>query len=159
MQDYVVIGITGPFGSGCTTAAKILERKFEFAMYSLSDYLKKEWEDKNGKKIEEASRTQLQLFGDNLRKDRGYCVLAKKAFEKAKNYKGKKSLVFDSIRNLEEVNFLREKFHNFFLIAIFADEKDRWARLKIQYANRKYTDFEEEDKRDRNEEGFDYQYL
>lgn len=157
VYDNLVIGLTGPFGSGCSKVAEILESKFGCVKFSLSDYLKKEWTIREKKPIKKATKSQLQKLGNDLRKHNGCKILAEKVFEKAKDV-GKKPIVIDSIRNEAEVQFFRERFPNFFLIAVSANEKDRWERVAGQYDQQNLThlDFKENDKIDQNEENINY---
>ncbi|RKY18163.1 MAG: hypothetical protein DRP63_02505 [Planctomycetota bacterium] len=37
---WSVLGLTGPFGSGCSTLARVLEKEFSFRVTRLSDYIK-----------------------------------------------------------------------------------------------------------------------
>jgi deoxycytidylate deaminase len=62
--------------------------------------------------------------------------------------------VIDSIRNLKEVEHLRKTYPNFFLIAVDSSPCFRWERLKLEFKKQGKTedDFEEYDRRDKNEE-------
>lgn len=121
------MGLTGPFGSGCTTIRKILEQEpFLFKGFSLSDPVRDTWKERNpGKSPEVSKRRELQDIGNELRQrndDSAYC--AKKAAEKARQTTTEKdSLVFDSIRNAAEVEYLRTTYPNFYLIGVCCSEK------------------------------------
>jgi len=62
-----IIGLTGAFGSGCTTAAHCLRDERGFTPISLSDLLRQEWSKTNS---QTPSREQLQRLGDELRESR-----------------------------------------------------------------------------------------
>ena len=156
MNDQTIIGVTGSFGSGCTTIAEVLQEDYGFKPYSLSDTLKEEWPtEKKGKPVKDALRSELQDFGNELR-EKSLPFLAEKTFKKVID-KGdeKENLVFDSIRNIAEIAFFRTQFPNFFVIAVDCVEGDRWERVKKKYEgkNMAYEHFREDDDRDKNEEG------
>jgi deoxycytidylate deaminase/cytidylate kinase len=153
-KEQLVIGLTGPFGSGCSTLARVLEQNYGFKVYSLSKTLRKEWSATEGKPVEEASRKELQRFGNQLRLKVSFHIWAEKAFKQSEedNVINDGRLIYDSIRNTAEVDFFRRKFPNFLLIAVDADEPDRWRRVEESYG-RSHKIFKEDDNRDRNEEG------
>ncbi|MEM2970901.1 MAG: deaminase [Candidatus Bathyarchaeia archaeon] len=157
MINQVAIGITGSFGSGCSTVAEVLgEEPFNYKVYSLSDFLKEEWSKRTRKPVKEALRSQLQDFGNQLRKEHSLSFLAEETYKKVcEEGNGNKNLVFDSIRNPAEIAFLRSKFPNFYVIAVDCAEADRWDRVKKYYEekNLTYADFRRDDKRDKNEDG------
>src|SRR5689334_6712536 len=75
-----VVGFTGAFGSGCTTAAKHVRDTFGFTLIALSDEVRKEWGAQNpGKKPADAPREELQQIGDQLREQHGGSVLVERA--------------------------------------------------------------------------------
>lgn len=154
----IVLGLTGPFGSGCSTLAKVLKRDYKFEKFCLSDSIYDKWlVDNKPKRITEASREGLQAIGNKFRQDEGNDILARKAFKSVAE-KGKlnaKYLVFDSIRNTAEVEYLRNTFPYFFLIAVDCFEPHRWMRVQEKYG-RDYQAFKEDDRRDKNEEGLSY---
>jgi len=154
----IVLGLTGPFGSGCSTLAKVLKKDYKFERFCLSDFVYEKWlVDNKPKKKTEATREELQAIGNKLRLDEGKDVLAKKAYEQTKD-KGKldaKPLVFDSIRNTAEVEYFRKIFPYFFLIAVDCFEPHRWMRVQEKYG-RDYQTFREDDRRDKNEVGISY---
>lgn len=154
------IGVTGSFGSGCTTLAKVIRDAYEFKFYSLSDTLREEWDKCHPEKpSKEALKHELQQFGNELRQKR-ITYLAEKTFKKVRKDKNeKKSLVFDSIRNPAEIAYLKNRIPNFYVIAVDCAESDRWDRVgKKDYLDKDmtYEDFKEDDGRDKNEEGIPY---
>jgi deoxycytidylate deaminase len=97
--------------------------------------------------------TQLQLESTTL------WILAEKAYNRAVDDKNQdQNVLFDSIRNLGEVGFLRSKFQEFYLIAVDCAEGDRWDRKQLYYEDNglSYKDFQKDDNRDKNEEGVVY---
>jgi len=157
-KKQTVLGLTGPFGSGCTTVADVLKRDYGFVVYSLSYFVKEKWKEENpGKEISEASRRELQEIGNRLRDKEGHDTLAQKAYNKANEERrlDEKRLVFDSIRNTAEIEYLRKSFHHFYLIAVDCVEGDRWGRVQDFYAG-VYQSFRADDRRDKNEECIPY---
>ncbi len=158
MKDQVVIGVTGSFGSGCSTVAKVLHKDFKFKIHSLSDIVKEEWSKQHGgKSWKKARRYELQDVGNELRrKSKEAAILAIRTVqEKTKKQDQNSDLVFDSIRNSAEIEYLRKQFPNFFLIAVDCVESDRWERVRKSYEKfgQKYEDFKKDDERDKNEDG------
>lgn len=154
-RKKLTLGVTGSFGSGCTTLTKALE-SFGYKRISLASEIRKTWNETKGKDEGTAPvtippRKELQDFGNELRKKHGSEFLAEKAVEAADQLSGDSFVVFDGIRNATEVDFLRAVFPNFFLIAVWCPQTDRWERIKDQYGG-KYKEFLYDDNRDRNEE-------
>lgn len=148
----LVLGLTGSFGSGCTTLMEAL-KDLGFKDFSLSKYVKKEWENRNPQKP--APRSELQKIGNELRERYGVDYLAKKAIEEAKDaIETKSPLVFNSIRNLGEVEMLRNSFPDFFLISVDSTIELRWQRVKKDYEKLGLTeyDFQSDDETDKYEE-------
>ncbi len=131
------LGLVGPMGGGKSTVVEMTG----FKSVSLTDVLKKE-----AKKREVSiTRNNLINLGNKLRAERGEHVLAEMAFEEMTT--GNHAI--DSIRNPNEVGFLREKLPRFFLVAVDAPSEVRWRRSKEKYESLDEEGFEEIDKRDR----------
>jgi deoxycytidylate deaminase len=150
-----IIGLTGAFGSGCTTAAKHLRDARHFEVVRLSDPIRSEW-TKISK--DEPSRLQLQRLGDELREKNHPGVLVERALDAASQKNGGKlphEIVIDGIRNVGEIDYLRNTGgYNFTLIAVLASNDARWDRIESNYTDKGLgrTEFIEDDKRDKNEE-------
>ena len=115
-----VIGITGAFGSGKTTASEYFEKK-GYRVISLSSTL----ESEATKRKLPITRRVLQDIGNEWREKYGPGILAKKAFEQLASHK---KVVIDGLRNLGEVEELKER--NGTLLAIVVDREIRFERLK-----------------------------
>jgi len=113
------IGLTGTNGSGKGAAAEYFISK-EYTYYSLSDVIREELK-KDGL---EPTRDNLIRKGNELRSFGGADFLARQVMEKVEG-----KAVIDSIRNPEEVRFLKGK-KNFILLAIDADVELRYERVK-----------------------------
>ena len=128
-----LIGITGGFGSGKSTAASFFESR-GFKKIILSLFLEEEARRRGFKKI---TRKILQDIGNEWRKKFGHGILAEKAVNYIKKEKIKKAVI-DGIRNSGEVKkFKKEK--NFVLLAIITDKKNRFERLKNLKRREKLT--------------------
>ena len=123
-NDPLIIGITGAFGSGKSTAAEILE-SFGFVRISLAWFLEEELRNQRRKEI---FRSFLQDLGNEWREKYGPEILAKKALALIKEKKLQK-VVIDGFRNNAEIKEFR-KFKNFKLIGIVVNRKIRFERLQ-----------------------------
>ncbi|MBR2927967.1 MAG: hypothetical protein IKC24_02290 [Oscillospiraceae bacterium] len=147
-----IIGLVGPFGSGCSFVAKeILEKEFGYCYISLSDILREEYWAENsldaGTPIE---RNTMQDFGDAVRSKHGANYLSRKAVEKIAviSDSGKDKFVIDSIRNPEEVYYLKSQYVDFFVFGIFAGNNLRWERIQSTYSGNQ-AQFLADEKRDK----------
>jgi deoxycytidylate deaminase len=152
-QSPLIIGLTGPIGSGVTTLSQVLETN-GFHRISLSDPIKAEFRTKKGLASDTNVRSvtgwrkDLQDIGDEGRA-KGLTYWLDEAI---KNIPQDKPVVIDSIRNEAEVNALRDRYTNSFLVAVAADLSARWERSKKEYANeREFTEADERDNEDKDE--------
>ena len=144
MTEKIIIGMTGPFGSGCTYISRKILEEMGYTYISLSDILREIDAD-----AAEAPRTELQDVGNRIRNEHGYDYLAQKAIEII-NASSDRKFVIDSIRNTHEIETLKRVYSGFFLFAIWASSEIRWNRVSSKYSGNQ-TLFEEDDKRDRDE--------
>lgn len=144
MSEKIVIGMTGPFGSGCTYISKEILVDLGYTYISLSDILRK-----MASSSANTSRTELQDIGNRTRNEMGYDCLAQKAIEEI-NASSNQKFVIDSIRNTHEIDAFKHAFSDFFLFAIWASSDIRWNRISAKYSGNRSL-FEEDDKRDRDE--------
>jgi dephospho-CoA kinase len=114
-----LIGLTGTNGSGKGEVASYLMKK-GYAYVSLSDEIRADL----SRKRKESSRDQLIATGNALRRRYGADILARRAFRKAKG-----RTVIDSIRNAQEIAFLRRQ-GDFILVAVDAPAELRYARVR-----------------------------
>lgn len=125
-----VIGIVGPFGSGCSYIANLIQKQHGYEYISLSAILREIFRQDKGR--EPTLRNELQDYGDEIRKTKGKGFLAIKACEIIQK-NSEKNYVVDSIRNPSEVNSFRSCFPKFFLFGIFAEQDVRWSRVSDRY--------------------------
>lgn len=155
-----VVGLTGAFGSGCTTASHILRDERNFSLIRLSALIEEQWQQRSlDSDIERlATRQDLQQLGDELREKHGPGFLARLATKRIhdQSTKGMDSFVIDGIRNTHEIREFQDAFgYNFTLIAVLADFEERWRRIGADaYKNKGLglQDFLLDDARDRDEE-------
>jgi deoxycytidylate deaminase/dephospho-CoA kinase len=141
-----VLGLTGPFGSGCTTAAHMLaEGDPPFTKVKLSDVLRTLGGD--------GSRGSLQDLGNTIRQQEGNQALVVRGLGEVLGGDGAAPtrVVIDGIRNLGEVRWLQHALGDrFSLFAITADPTERFARTKDRFSSSE--EFYEADRRDQGEE-------
>jgi len=156
-RSNLVIGLTGPFGSGCSKMREVLtQHEFNFQPLKISDDIREELKSE-GKLIEKGNpgwRKILQERGNKRReKDRAYWV--KKVLARVDEARIKdENIVIDGFRNFLEVEEIRKIYPRFFLVAICAEKEERWRRVRKDYSGN-YNEFEDDDRRDQNEE-FDW---
>ena len=145
-----VMGLTGAFGSGCTTAAKHLRDSRAFHLIKLSEFIRQEWREEGT-----PTRADLQRLGDDLRRRKGPGILADLAIGQIEKLDTKSYVVIDGIRNTSEVARLRDRFgYAFTLIGILSDNNARWGRISTAYTDQGLNQrhFLEDDDRDKDEE-------
>jgi len=151
-NNSIFIGLTGPFGSGCTYVAKEHIEKFGYKYVSLSQILREEFQEKKNEDIN--VRNNLQEFGNERRKELGNDYFAKKVMEiinkESDNKESDNKWVIDSIRNTHEIEVFRKMGGQFYLISVWADKNTRWTRVSDKY-NGNQKEFNDDDKRDSNE--------
>jgi deoxycytidylate deaminase len=150
-SDAIVVGFTGAFGSGCTTAAKYLRDERSFKYVGLSTPLRDLWSKEHAGA--QPQRFDLQKFGDQLRQDRGLGILVDTGL--ASCSESDKLIVVDSIRNLGEISKLRDIFgYRFSLFSILSSSDARWSRISQKYTDENLSrdDFDDDDLRDRDED-------
>lgn len=150
----LVIGLTGPIGSGVSTVSKILGEN-SFHRLRISEHIRKALADslKLGSVAELAAvphqRAAMQDMGDKMRKEKGLGYWVDMALSEVPE--SDPDLVIDGIRNLGEVERLRELYPKFYLAAVVATRETRWGRMKGVY-NENQREFNEDDERDADEE-------
>jgi dephospho-CoA kinase len=120
-SDVKLIGLTGTNASGKGEAAAFFQaRGYEY--HSLSDVIR----DELASQGRPATRNNLIIKGNELREKEGADVLARRIFEKITG-----RAVIDSIRNPDEILFLRSK-EGFILLAIDAPVRVRYERARLR---------------------------
>jgi len=119
MTRFKTIGLTGTNASGKGEAAQFFV-KHGYDYISLSDFIREELK-KNSIKI---TRDNLIITGNQMRKKLGPDILAQMAVNKIKG-----KTVIDSIRNVKEIEYIRNHTE-FTLLSIDASPEIRFLRAK-----------------------------
>lgn len=119
-----IIGISGAFGSGKSTAADFLSSK-GFTKISLVQFLEQELISRGEKNI---TRKMLQDLGNEWRESFGSEVLGEKAAEYITDHKLEK-VVVEGFRNIGEIEKIRSA-GDFTLIALLVNRSVRYKRLE-----------------------------
>lgn len=118
----MIIGLTGTIGAGKGTVVEYL-KKIGFKHYSVRDFLVAEIE-KRGMPM---SRDSMTIIADQLREEYGPGYIMFQMLDKAKQVGG--NSIIESIRAVGEIEALREKAPDFYLIAIDAPVEIRYERV------------------------------
>jgi dephospho-CoA kinase len=141
--NKIVIGIVGEIASGKGTAAEYLKKKYDGAIFKFStplrDVLKRLHLDESRENLQMLSLSLRNCFGDDLFSK----VIARDAANSPANL-----IVTDGIRRPNDIVALA-KLSNFHLVAIHADEKTRYERVKARNenandANKTWEDFQKD---------------
>jgi deoxycytidylate deaminase len=116
IESSIIIGLTGSFGSGCSTLATALE-DIGFKCFSLSDIVRDEWKRRYPNiDVDLASRCELQDIGNELREKNGDFFLAREIFNQAeqKDMGGKYLFSWNGTPrnyNTKLIEFLKQNFN------------------------------------------------
>lgn len=147
-KDKIIIGLTGSFGSGCSTVSSILN-SLDFQVISLSKFLKDEALKCNSgfnSIPRKEKRKILQDIGNKFRlKDAG--ILIKKALKSVDN---DKDIVIESIKNPGEIQELKKEYRSY-VIALDASFMARKDRILTKEYDGDSKQFEKDDRREKDE--------
>ena len=157
-HDALVIGFTGPFGSGCSTAREVLEsRDPGFQGVRLSTIVKAAAKERGH---DAPNRSDLQDVGNALRQENGppYSYLVTESLRTLKDDPKNEYrwIAVDGLRNLDEIRELRSVAANCFIVALVSDTENRFGRegVRAPYLTDNKVDrprFDIEEERDRDE--------
>ncbi len=150
-RKNIIIGLTGSFGSGCTTISDILKRK-GFKTISISNNFLKKEAGKEGNDLSKLKRKEtrelLQTIGNKKRReDSAYLI---KQFEKEIKDSSDKNIVIESLKNPDEIYELK-KFPNVFIIAVDTSFNVRVKRILDKEYEGDYAQFKKDDLREKSE--------
>lgn len=138
-----IIGITGTSGAGKGTVVDYIINKLKFNYYSVGDYL-----------IEEIKRRGLDVNRDSqrevaneIRASKGPAFIVQELYKVAESKQ--KNAIIESIRNPKEAEFIKQ--HGGILIAVTADQKTRFERIKKRQSEKDNVTFEEFQKQEEKE--------
>jgi deoxycytidylate deaminase/cytidylate kinase len=145
----IILGFTGPIGSGCSFVSKSLSEEFgQFKYAKVSDIIRDHLKSEG---VENPSVEDMQTKGNQLRKEHGGHYLVEKTLEKLTGSEGANAFILDGIKNTEEVTYLRF-FSHFFLFSVHASKEVRRERSVGQEKRILSADeFDKIDKRDEQE--------
>jgi len=128
-----LIGLTGTNGAGKGEAAAYFKAR-GYAYHSLSDVIREELRGRG----QAESRDNLIRTGNELRERFGPDVLARRTMAKVGS--GERAVI-DSVRNVQEIAFLRRQ-EGFVLLAIDAPVEARFARAAVRGRDESARDLE-----------------
>lgn len=131
----ITIGITGTIGAGKGTVVDYLKTK-GFTHYSVRDVLLVEIKRRGI----EPTRDSMKLVADDFRKKSPGYIMEQLLIAR-KNNPG--DAVIESIRALGEIDVLRKNASDFHLLAVNADEKLRYDRVRARNSTTDHITFEE----------------
>jgi len=129
-HKFVVIGITGQTSSGKNTVVENLIDKYDFEHRSARNYINS-WLKREGKEL---TRKNMGTKANELRERYGSQHVLECISE---DINPNKNYLLESVRNSGEIEYLRNKFPNFVLLAVTAPPKERIKRFKkdSEYGN------------------------
>lgn len=130
----VIIGITGTLGAGKGTVVEYLVRERGFRHYSVRGFLAAEL-DRRGMPV---NRDTLTAIANSLRAKHGPAYITEQLYHQAK--KTGENCVIESIRTPGEIESLR-KHPQFFLLAIDADSRVRYQRIRKRNSETDHISF------------------
>lgn len=148
MVRNVIIGLTGSFGSGCTTISNILKEK-GFKIISISSFLKEEAR-KNGVEVSSLEKKEmrrvLQDIG-NKKREKKRNVLIEECLE---NIDCQEDIVIESLKNPSEIYELK-KYPNAYILATDTSFDVRTKRILKKEYDDDLAQFKKDDLREKDE--------
>ena len=129
-----IIGITGTLGAGKGTIVDYLVNKKGFAHFSVRQYLI----DVMKQKGLEINRDNMVVTANDLRARHSPSFIIEELYKMARQQN--KNAVIESIRTPGEIDFLKKQ-GNFLLLAVDADPKVRFERIKLRQSDTDHIDF------------------
>lgn len=137
MPEKIIIGITGLNGAGKGSVVDYFVKNKGFVHFSAGDLIIEEIE----KRGEEVNRDKMREVGNMLREKYGAGYIAEELLRRAG--KSDSNSIIESIRTVGEIESLRKMSDNFVLLAIEAEQKKRYERIRIRGSAKDNVSFEE----------------
>jgi len=134
-KQMIVLGITGTLGAGKGTIVEYLQKQKAFEHYSVRAYLIEEIERRGLPN----NRDSMVVVANDLRAKNSPSFVTDQLFLQAQIIG--KNCIIESIRTPGEVTSLK-KNEGFYLIAVDADPKIRFERIKKRASETDHIDFE-----------------
>lgn len=143
----VILGLSGPLASGKAACQKYLTEKYNASSAKFStplrDIIKRIYIPNTRENMQKLSLALREQFGGN--------ILAKIIAEDVKNDE-QELIIIDGVRRLQDIENLKN-LPGFYLVAIDADPKIRYERMKLRNENegdaeKSFEDFIEDGKRE-----------
>ena len=131
----VIIGITGTLGAGKGTIVDYLKGRKDFLHFSARGFIVEEIQRRNL----EVNRDTMTEVANELRANNSPSFIIDELYKRA--ITSGKNCVIESIRTLGEITSLRQKAH-FYLFAVDANSKVRFARIVSRKSSTDNVDFE-----------------
>lgn len=154
--NQLVIGLTGPVGSGVTTVGEILESN-GFQRRRLSTKIKEEL----ARREQVGSPAPSMLPAESPAKHKDRLQEIGNEFRRSSpthwldlalaDVNDSEPIVIEGIKNVNEIEGLRQAYRNSFIIAVMTTRDVRWARVKTDF-NGAEGEFDRVDYRDSDEE-------
>jgi len=119
-----IIAFAGMPFSGKSEAVNIA-KKLNIPVIRMGDMI---WDETKNRGLE-LSDENVGMIANNMRKEHGMDIWAKRTLEKIRLIKDKALIVIDGVRNIEEIEtFEKELGKNFLLIAVQVSDEERYKR-------------------------------
>jgi dephospho-CoA kinase len=142
------LGAVGQIGSGKDTVVKYISTKFSIPIISIGDIARKIAKDEGVP----ATRENLQKITERYYEKFGKTYFIEETVARIE-HSGKEKMLITGIRAPTDVTTLKNHFHDdFVLIAIVADKRKRFQRLRMRQESRDPKKWKEFLKQDQNEE-------
>ena len=145
-----IIVFAGMPSSGKSEAVKIA-KDMNIPVFRMGDMV---WEEtkKQGLEINDKN---VGMIANNMRKEHGMDIWAKKTLKKIEKIKKENLLVIDGVRNIEEIEAFKKKLgKDFIVIAIIASDVTRQKRCLKRRREDDSKDIQDLKKRDKRELGW-----
>ncbi len=130
-----IIGITGTLGAGKGTIVELLKKEYNYAHYSVREYLIEEIENRGL----EVNRDSMTIVANDLRANNSPSFITDQLYIRAKE--NNVNCIIESIRTPGEIDSLRKK-GDFYLFAVDADSKVRYQRIQIRKSSTDNIDYD-----------------
>lgn len=131
----IIIGITGTLGAGKGTIVEYLVKEKGFVHFSVRNYLS----DVIKERGIEVNRDTMVVTANDLRSKNGPGFIIEELYRKAAA--SRQNCIIESIRTPGEIEKLRKE-KNFFLLAVDADIRIRYDRIKMRGSETDNVSFE-----------------